>query len=384
VQCGDIDRVKEEFDRIKRLNGFIEETGGFELYLFEDIIQPTKDLFEEVIQALENGQDAMPIVLDMWNGDLSNGLIYHLRLLAASCLKGNLDKYHGFITGDPTTYCDQWIMPVNKEIDQIAIHLLFDVFLAPAHMTLEIAYLDLTPGGEVNTHRWPDEAKYKDPAELGLMICLLYRPDHYDILYRSQDNAPVPAAPPAAVPPLQVNRVSSLSHGHNIQSNASDLGGFSTMNMGVLAMIPSFGGPAPPFPSIGSPPPISPMDTTFSPAPQSVWIQPQYAESPAVAPSPLSPTHSATSQPSPQPQTQDAASLTSLRFSKHMFPVPGGADAAPPPPEPAFQVQTNIFKQSYYNIAHYNNPQFQPEEYKPEQEDDVPTTRMAGRKKSSS
>lgn len=384
MQCGDIDRVNIEFDRIKSLNDFIEKTGGFELYLFEDIIQPTKELFEEIIGALENGQDAMPIVLDMWNGDLSNGLIYHLRLLAASCLKGNLDKYQGFIMGDPTTYCDQWIMPVNKEIDQIAIHLLFDVFLAPAHMTLEIAYLDLTPGGEVNTHRWPDEAKDKDPAELGLMICLLYRPDHYDILYRSQDMAPVPAAPPAAVPPLQVNRVASLSHGHNIQSNASDLGVFSTMNMGVLAMIPSFGGPAPPFPSIGSPPPISPMDTTFSPAPQSVWIQPQYAESPAVAPSPLSPTHSATSQPSPQPQTQDAASLTSLRFSKHMFPVPGGADAAPPPPEPAFQVQTNIFKQSYYNIAHYNNPQFQPEEYKPEQEDDVPTTRMAGRKKSSS
>ncbi|ETS74174.1 hypothetical protein PFICI_14040 [Pestalotiopsis fici W106-1] len=385
VQCGDIDHLQTEFARIMSLNEFIQHTGGFDLYLFEDMVEPTTTLFEEVIKALDQGQDAMPIVLDMWNGPASDGMIYHLRLLAASWLKGNLPQYEAFITGDATTYCDQWIMPVNKEIDQIALDLLFNVFLKPADIVLEIAYLDTSPGTEVNTHRWPDEAKSKDPAELGFMINLLYRPDHYDILYREQVLAPQPAAPPAAPASVQVNRVSSLSHHHDIQSNVSSLGAFSTMNMGALSMIPGFGVGGPPpssFPPLGSPP-ISPMESAFSPPAQTSWI-PQYTESPAVAQSPLSPTHSVPSQPSPQPQTQDATSLTSLRFSKHMFPVPGGAEASPQPPDPAFQVQTNIFKQSYYNTAHYNNPHFQPEEYKPDQDEDAPTGRMANRKKSSS
>ncbi|KAF7533777.1 hypothetical protein G7054_g6784 [Neopestalotiopsis clavispora] len=89
------------------------------------------------------------------------------------------------------------------------------------------------------------------------------------------------------------------------------------------------------------------------------------------------------SQPSPQlqPQTpQDAASLTSLRFTKYMFPRPGEPEGVFQPLEPSFQLHTNIFKQSYFNIAHFNNPDFQPEQWKPDEED-IPLTRIAGRKK---
>lgn len=380
VRFGDVNQLQAESARLAALNDYIEKVGGYSPFIIEDFVEVTLDLFAEIIQAVSQGQDAMPILMDKWNAeDSSSAMIYHLRLLAASWLKGNLTQYEHFITGDANTYCDQWVLPVNKEIDQIAVDLLFNIFLKPANTVLEIAYLDTSPGTEVNIHRWPGEAKDKEPSALGPTIYLLYRPDHYDILYR---DAIAPPPPPPAVPTsLQVNRVASFTHQHEIQSTVPSMGSYPNLDMTSLAMIPGFEPTA--FSPLGSPPPISPMGSAYSPSPQSTWMPQPFADGLPSAPSPMSSTHSAPSQPSPQPQSQDASTLTSLRFSKHMYSVPGGVDSNIYAPEPTFQVTTNIFKQSFYNTAHYNNPHFQPEEYMPDQDEDIPTTRTGGRKRSS-
>ncbi|KAH6647155.1 peptidase C65 Otubain-domain-containing protein [Truncatella angustata] len=382
IRCRDINRLQAESARLTALNEYIEKVGGYDPYIFEDMAESTFDLFAEITQAVSQRQDAMPILLNKWNSiDHSNAMIYHLRLLAASWLKGNLAQYEHFITGDANSYCDEWILPVNKEIDQIAVDLLFNIFLEPANVVLEIAYLDTSPGAEVNVHRWPDEAKGMDPTQLGPTINLLYRPDHYDILYR--DSVPQPP-PPAAPVSLHVNRVASLSHQHEIQNHAPvPLGTYHNLDMTALSMLPGFD--SAPFAPLGSPQPMSPMGSAYSPSPQPAWIQQTpYSDPVPSASSPMSSTHSGPSQPSPQPQSQDAPTggLASLRFSKHMFPMPGGSDSTSYTPEPTFQVQTNIFKQSFYNTAHYNNPHFQPEEYRPDQDDEIPTGRMSGRKRS--
>lgn len=386
VRAGDVSKLQAESSRLTALNEYLEKVGGYSPYIFEDMTEVTLELLAEVTETISHGQDAMPIVVSKWNDTgTSAPMIYHLRLLAASWLKGNLAQYEHFISGEPNNYCDEWILPINKEIDQIALDLLFNVFLKPANIVLEIAYLDTSPGTEVNVHRWPDEAKGKDAASLGPAIHLLYRPDHYDILYR--DVVPRPPQAPAAPTTLQVNHVASFSHQHKIQSTVPSLSAYSNTDISPLALIPGFepagfapiSSPPPPPP----PPPISPLGSAYSPSPQSAWIQQTYADGLPSAPSPMSSTHSAPSHPSPQSQPQDASSLTSLRFSKHMFPMPGGGDSGSFAPEPTFQVQTNIFKQSFYNTAHYNNPHFQPEEYKPDQDDEILTGRTSGRKRSS-
>ncbi|KAI1855354.1 hypothetical protein JX266_000219 [Neoarthrinium moseri] len=370
-----------ELARLTGLNEYLENVGGYSPYVFEDMVDVTIELMTEIIQAVKAGQDAMPLLMAKFNDEETSApIVYHLRLLAASYLKGNLDQYEAYIPGDADSYCNEWILPVNREIDQVEVMLLFNILLKPADIVLEIAYLDRSEGDEVNLHRMPEEAKNKDPKMLGSIIHLLYRPGHYDLLYR-EDASTAPSAapePPAAPTSLQVNRVSSFSHQHEIQSVAPSLGAFSSLSMGTLGMIPGFE-PAG-FAPLGSPPAVaSPVGSGYSPSSQSTWVPHSYSETLPSAPSPMS---SQTSQPSPPPQqSQDAiTSLTSLRFSKHMFPVPGAVDASAFSPEPTFT--TNIFKQSYFNTAHYNNPHFQPEEYKPDQDDEIPTSKSNGRKRS--
>jgi len=86
-------------------------------------------------------------------------------------------------------YCDAQVMPTGSEIENVSLSALKDVFLSPAGIALEVHYLDRTEGSEVNMHRF-------DPVNPGGFtigtIRLLYRPGHYDLLYKIED-LPVPA-----------------------------------------------------------------------------------------------------------------------------------------------------------------------------------------------
>lgn len=90
-------------------------------------------------------------------------------------------------------YCDQSVMPSTSEIDNVSLSALKDVLLSPAGISLEILYLDRSEGDEVTLHRF-------DPVNCSGVrmgsIRLLYRPGHYDILYKAEDIFP----PPGPVP----------------------------------------------------------------------------------------------------------------------------------------------------------------------------------------
>ncbi|RYP90627.1 hypothetical protein DL770_003228 [Monosporascus sp. CRB-9-2] len=354
VRCGDIARVQVELARLRSLNDFIENIGGISHWLFEDMISETFDLFQEVIVAMSNGQDCMGPLMAKFNDiSLSQYIIYHLRLLAASWLRGNSADFQPYLPVDINNYIEGTVMPVDQEIDAICVKVLVDVLLKPANMVLEIAYLDRSDGAEVNVHRMPEEANGQDLAASDSIIYLLYRPGHYDILYRD----PVLQHPPAPTAPvsLQVNRVSSFAHHHEIQSNVPSLQDFNTLNVGTLSMIPAFEptGLSPLVP----PQPASPMSAAYVPSPQSPWI-PQPFPEPMQAPT-LVP-----AQPSP-PQQQPTTHP--LRFSKWNFPdLPEMAENVASY-EPA--LMTNSFKNSHFNVAHYSNNNFQPEMYRPEAEE---------------
>lgn len=70
-------------------------------------------------------------------------------------------------------YVDDSILPYGSEIDHVGLSALNDVLLAPASIGLEVLYLDLTPGPEVNLHNFSRADQHSFTASC---IRLLYRP----------------------------------------------------------------------------------------------------------------------------------------------------------------------------------------------------------------
>lgn len=372
IRCGDITQVQTELARLRGLNDFIENVGGIDSWMLEDMVAETFELLQEIAVAMSSGQDCIALLMVKFN-DLTTSqyIIYHLRCLATAWLRGNSAEFEPYLPADIDSYVQGTVMPVDQEIDAICVKLLVDVLLKPVNMVLEIAYLDRSEGSEVNVHRMPEEANGQSLAALGPIIYLLYRPGHYDILYRDAVLPPSPPVPTAPIS-LQVNRA-TFTHQHDIQSTVPSLQSFSTLDMNALSMIPAFepAGLSPLIPPSAS----SPLSSTFVPSPQPPWIPQPFADNlQAAAPPPIPP------QPSPPQQTPTTPMTTHpLRFSKWNFPdLPEMAENAASY-EPAFQ--TNTFKNSHFNVAHYSNNNFQPEMYRPDAEEPM-MGRSGGRKKS--
>jgi ubiquitin thioesterase protein OTUB1 len=342
------------------MNQYITEIGGFDPTVWEDMADETFILFDDILECLPNTDTAMTVLTQKFNdADISNAIIYHLRLLASSWLKGNAEAFEPFIPEGAGVdgYSKDWIERPYQEIDHLGVILLFNALLKPADMVLEIAYLDRSEGDQVNTYRYPD-----DSSTLGPIIHLLFRPGHYDILYRH---------PPPPIN-IQVNRATSLSHRHEITSNIPSLHAFTHGDMSPLSMLPGFGGPSPglsPLAATAAPSPLG----EYTPSPQSPWMSQQFTD-------PF-PQHQQPPPPQlPPAQASVPPDLTTdhpLRFTKYNYPALLETKGRP---EPAFT--TYSFKNSHFNRAHYNNPEFQPEEYRPDVEEEAAHHPKSGRKRS--
>ncbi|PNY26960.1 Ubiquitin thioesterase OTUB1, partial [Tolypocladium capitatum] len=245
VDSGDQDKIEGEVARLMSLNHMLSTVGGYTY--FEDWADEMTGLLRELAASIGNPIMARSLLHQRWNdASVEGGLIYYLRLLAATYLKANAATYDPFVPDGQgvQAYCSQSVELVNREIEHLGIVALVNVLLKPADVVLEIAYLDRSPGGRVNHHRFTDEADGQETSPLGAsVVYLLYRPDHYDILYRTPDDVPAAAhVPSAGAVSMQVNRVSSLSHDVQIASTNSTLGAYSTVDFGALAMLPGFGG----------------------------------------------------------------------------------------------------------------------------------------------
>jgi len=325
--------------------------------------EETDKLMKEISAVIGDPQGAMSILEHKFNDpDTAEPILYYLRLLASSWLKTDpaATQYHDFIPDGIGVqgYCQEYLELPGREIEHLGIVILVDVLLKPVGFVLEIAYLDRTPGPTVNNYLFPEEANERDPSTLGLVIHLLFRPDHYDILYRD---------PPSAPLDIQVNRVASFSQRHEITSNTPSLSSFAGVDLGPLALLPGFTGLGTGLSSLAIPSPSS-LDSYTSSSQQS-WIAPQYS-----GPTVTLPEH----HPPPAAMIQPPArnGTPPLRFSEYCHPSFIENDIWR---EPTFT--TNTFKNSHFNVAHYNNPNFQPEEYRPDG-DDPAEPRPAGRKRS--
>ncbi|KAK4156760.1 peptidase C65 Otubain-domain-containing protein [Chaetomidium leptoderma] len=363
VKSGSKARIDAETQRLGELSSFIENIGGFSSYVFQDFVDETLGLLQKLAGLVGHQEQAMAELQEAFNNaEISNSVMYHFRMLASSYLKGNREAYGAFVTINSGVdgYCREVLECHNVELDHLGLTLLVNVLLKDAGFVLEVAYLDRSPGSEVNTYRFPEEANNRHPSELGPIIHLLYRPGHYDILY-------VPE-----LVNLQVHRVASFSQSYEIESSPMTLHSFGAVGLQTLSLIPGYGTQAPGIgPMLDTTP--SPL-TTYSPSPVSPWVSSPYVDTiqqqaaPAPAPAPLPiPT------PAPAPQTHP------LRFSEYCQ-LPEYVDHSTWREQ---TLQTTTFKNSHFNVAHYNNPNFQPEEYRPGPDEHDTPPRGSGRKRGS-
>lgn len=298
-----------------------------------DFVEDTLQLFKDVADNIHSPSTAVAILTSRFNDDASMSILYHLRLLAGSWLKGHRDQYEAWCETGIDGYCASMIEPPEREIEELGIVLLVEILLKPIGFSLEIAYLDRSAGTEVNTHRFPESN-----TSVGPVMHLLYRPGHYDILYK-----PSPTE-------IQVNRMSFEP------TTFTSVPQYPVFDFNPLAMIPGAGaiGPLSPMGQLGGP------ALDYSPSPQSHWFPSPYADS-----SPTPPSQAAAPQqvstptpPMPGPSMTPAPTTHEIRFSEYHY-------EAMAEPWPEQTLQTNMFKNSHFNRAHYNNPEFTPEEYKP-------------------
>lgn len=343
--------------------------------VYEDMRDEVAFLMNDIQAALPDQEAAMNVLLHKFNDlDVANHILYYLRLLTSSFLKGdpNANEYLGFISEDMgiIAYCQNYLELPGREIEHLGVQLLYNVLLKPCGMVIEIAYLDRSPGPQVNTYRIPSEADGQDASTLGPMMCLLFRPDHYDILYPH---------PPLAPLDIQVNRVSSFSHEHQITPNIESLQAFGGVDMTALSLIPGLGlGRDVPSLAVA---PTSSIES-YSPSPQSPWMPDPFAEALPIR------------RPQPQPAQEQSSAPLLRAMSAGLQPIQGQASPLRfseychpqvaenyPSQEPRFT--TNTFKNSHFNTAHYNNPNFQPEEYRPEHDEgNYEVVRPAGKRRS--
>ncbi|TWU71914.1 hypothetical protein ED733_002623 [Metarhizium rileyi] len=408
IDRGDQAQIEGEFARLKSLNHLLATVGEYNY--FEDFADEAFDLLRELARIVDKPEAAHSLLHRKWNDTAVEGsLIFYFRLLAATFLKANAETYEPFIPGGQSVneYCSHNIEIVNREIEQLGIVALVNILLKPVNFVLEIAYLDRSSGSHVNQYRFPEEANGKDASILGPIIYLLYRPDHYDILYRASTVTTNP--PPLS---LHVNQVTRFTQNTAFGNTGASIGAFSTDDFGALSMIPGLStGSSDGLAGLMSMPAVTAaanpiIGDAFSSGQQAAWM-PQYGSDiqstkgesptqppPAIAtvqhpsPSPLlTPTTPMSSNASMMPpstnmgtqqlsshMTTPGATGYPIRFSTHQLEYENNSF-----PEPTFQVTTNTFKNSVWNRAHYGNPDFQPEEWNPDE--DGTDNRLAGKRK---
>ncbi|KLU82829.1 ubiquitin thioesterase [Magnaporthiopsis poae ATCC 64411] len=392
-------KIAAEIARITELGRYIENVGGFQRFLWEDMADETMLILNDIQANLANPDVALASLQAKFNeGPVSDAVIYHLRLMAASYLKGNVDNYEPFIGGSAKDYSAGTIEPSNREIEHVGIILLVEVLLKPADFVLEIVYLDRTPMSKANTYRFPGGTNDRAESDLGPIIHLLFRPDHYDILYK----------PPPEPVDVQVHRAAAFTHQFQIgptsiapcgpMDNVVDFGLILSMASSYNAgagnpldpMLPFGMGPAAytPSPEAQQPPPpwgetaCSQHNTPApSASPACSIITPNTHHQEQSPPMQQQLEHQQPPPPPPAEHVQSTVHLTpspslthALRFSKYSYPTktPDGAEDVHTVDDQALAfaavteyrpATTRAFEHSHFNPAHYANPNFQPDMY---------------------
>ncbi|KAL4942217.1 hypothetical protein BDV06DRAFT_235557 [Aspergillus oleicola] len=325
-------RVHRELLRIKSLNALLDQVGQDET-MYEFFVDATEKVFLSIVRAIEQGDRDDSFLVDLFNQEYdSSAVLTHFRLLTSAWIKLNRHRYQAFLSLPIDQYCQAQIDAVRSEIDQVGLQALVDGVIEASELLVEILYLDRSEGEAVTPHLLTQAR-----PNIG-SIHLLYRPGHYDLLYREST--------------FNMQPIVNLQYG--MSTNYDTWGGSdlpfdvnsTMMAIPNLMMDTSFG--------LAPPPPPPPMSQPPSDA---------YRVSPPQEIHPISP---------PQPPPQPPIRLTAPH------PI---MSALPPKSNDGPQIRLNPlvmkpnlchslpitapFKNSPYNQAHFQNSDFEPIHWEP-------------------
>lgn len=344
----DLVLIQNELVRIKSLSSLLDQVGHQD-YLYEIFVDATEQVFTQLIQAIQDGVRDDSFLVDTFNVEYSsNAILTHFRLLTGAWMKLNPQRYQAFVPMPLNQYCATRIETVKSEIDEVGLQALIDGVIERSGFAVEILYLDRSRGDAVTPHLLTTNQASIET------IRLLYRPGHYDLLYR---------------PEPTVNMEPVVNYQYAMTSNYSpwDQGALSfdvnptLMSIPNLMMDPAFAMGAPPM----SPAPISPPAPS-SPyrvsSPQEVY-QAQIPTSPppppVQMPSPPAPRMSAPPPSGPPPPMSSLPNRSSDGPQIRLNPLvmkPNLSHSLP---------ITTPFKNSPYNQAHFQNQDFEPIHWEP-------------------
>lgn len=163
----------KELQRFKAVSAKSKEdlvSQGFTEFTIEDFHNTFMDLIEQV----EKQTSVADLLASFNDQSTSDYLVVYLRLLTSGYLQRESKFFEHFIEGGRTVkeFCQQEVEPMCKESDHIHI-----IALAQAlNVSIQVEYMDRGEGGTTNPHIFPEGSEPK--------VYLLYRPGHYDILYK--------------------------------------------------------------------------------------------------------------------------------------------------------------------------------------------------------
>ncbi|KAK4495406.1 hypothetical protein PRZ48_013737 [Zasmidium cellare] len=373
IHHGDPDRFAMEEARLRSMMNVMVEA-GFQAMMIEEFAEETISLLRKVAEAIPLGtaEDALS---EAFNDQMTQDyIITHIRTITAAWMKTHDENYAPWLLGQTVDqYCNQSVLPMAAEIDHVGLVALKDALLSPAGMSLEVLYLDRSEGSEVTMHRF-------DPVNAGGYtigsVRLLYRPGHYDLLYKPED-LPAPPPPPAAtaVPTyLQYGSSHDPVYDLGVSDFMTSIPGMSYANLSQPGWMSSSYASGVDF--LNTPAPVQActqaLPTPSAPAPQpQISSQPVYV--PASTPSQMVPPptqmphelaiRTSVAQPSlAHNDFQHQLSIGPFRASAWQY-EPDFVSATSQMP-----FQTSIFRNSHFNTAHFLNPEFQPEQWDPDDE----------------
>ncbi|KAE8607483.1 hypothetical protein XENTR_v10011198 [Xenopus tropicalis] len=144
---------------------------GFTEFTIEDF----HNTFMELIALVEKRPAVTELLAAFNEQTVSDYVVVYLRLLTSGHLQKDSIFYQHFIEGGRSVkeFCQQEVEPMCKESDHIHI-----ISLSQAlNVSIQVEYMDRGEGGTTVTHVFPEGS---DPPQ----VFLLYRPGHYDILYK--------------------------------------------------------------------------------------------------------------------------------------------------------------------------------------------------------
>lgn len=155
----------------------ILSNAGFQRLAFEDFYEIACNLFAQ-LRTISTGELLSAFQLT----ETSDAIVVYFRFLTSAFLKLHEDEFAPFLSdmNDYTGiehFCAHFVDAFGREADQVQIIAL----VRALGVGINIAYLDNSEG-DVTVHSFDADEGALVKTTDGL--CLLYRPGHYDILYK--------------------------------------------------------------------------------------------------------------------------------------------------------------------------------------------------------